>query len=295
MPCYHPASAVRLRDGSVKFVSGSLVDSSVFKLSCRQCIGCRLEHSRQWGIRCLDEAQMHSENSFLTLTVSPENVVKFGRSLDVVLVQKFLKRVRKELSPKRVRCFYCGEYTKAMNPHYHMLLFGHDFPDRKYFKTSESGFKLYRSPSLERLWPLGFSLIGDVTFESAAYVARYTLKKVGDVLDPERLVMKDTGEVLRPEFIAMSTGGRGGLGGIGTSWIKKFKGDVYPRGIRVVRGRDVRPPKFYDKLYAEEDPLGFEDLQFLRAEMICKEDNTSVRLLVKEEVTVARSKLFPRD
>lgn len=295
MACYHPAKAVRLQNGNVKFVSQATVDGSLMTLPCGQCIGCRLERSRQWAIRCLDEAQMYKDNSFLTLTMSQDSVKKFGRSLDVSLFQKFMKRVRKEVAPLRIRFFHCGEYTQAFNPHYHALMFGLGFSDRKYWCKSKSGENVYVSEMLGRLWPHGYSYIGDVTFKSAAYVARYALKKIGDWKDLERLVMKDTGEVLNPEYVTMSRGGRGGLGGIGRPWYEKFKDDVYPIGNRVVRGHDMRPPRFYDALYAVEDPLGFEDLQFRRENSFDKLDNVEYRLVAKEKVTLARLKAFPRD
>lgn len=160
--------------------------------------------------------------------------------------------------------------------------------------------KLYVSDQLSRLWPFGFHYIGDVSFESAAYVARYVMKKVVcDRDDLDRLVMKSTGEILRSEYVTMSRGsGDGSLvfdGGIGSGWYKKFKEDVYPLGNRVVRGRDMRPPKFYDNLYAVDDPFGFEDLQFVRQNSLDRADNSDVRLGVKEKVTMARLKLFPRE
>lgn len=105
MACFKPVPAVRLLNGDVRFISASLADCSDFKLPCGQCIGCRLEHSRQWAIRCMDESQMHRDNSFITLTFSPESVSKYGRSLDVGLFQNFMKRLRKEVDPLRVRFF----------------------------------------------------------------------------------------------------------------------------------------------------------------------------------------------
>ena len=287
MACYHPAKAVRLRDGNVKFVSQSTVDGELMTLPCGQCVGCRLEHSRQWAIRCLDEAQMHKSNCFITLTTSVESVQKYGRSLNLDAFQKFMKRFRKEVFPTRIRFFHCGEYTKSYLPHYHALIFGYDFPDRKYWSMNNSGsHKLYRSETLERLWPYGYSLIGDVSFESAAYVARYVLKKViGSRDDQDRLIMKDTGEVLANEYVTMSR-----RPGIGRSWYDKYKSDVYPLGNRVVRGLNMRPPKYYDTLYALDDPSNFELLKFDRFDKMDKSDNTESRLLVKEKVTNARLK-----
>lgn len=105
MQCYHPMPAVRLENGEVRFISRSLADCRDMLLPCGQCVGCRLEHSRQWAIRCLDEASMFKENCFVTLTVDPEHVAKVGRSLDVSHFQKFMKRLRKEVEPLRVRFF----------------------------------------------------------------------------------------------------------------------------------------------------------------------------------------------
>ena len=203
-----------------------------------------------------------------------------------------MKRFRKEVAPHRIRFFHCGEYTQKFFPHYHALIFGWAFPDRYYWSMNKAGtHKLFRSPQLERLWPYGFSYVGDVSFESAAYVARYVMKKVVcDRDDLDRLIMKDTGEILKPEYVTMSR-----RPGIGTSWYKKYREDVYPLGNRVIRGRDMRPPKFYDSLYAVDDPFGFEDLQFLRQNSLDKSDNTMQRLGVKEKVTMARLKLFPRE
>lgn len=167
---------------------------------------------------------------------------------------------------------------------------------------SKSEKPVYVSPQLTRLWPLGYSYIGDVTFESAAYVARYSLKKVvGTRDDSDRLVVEGTGEVLAPEYVTMSRGS--GLddpdprfrGGIGRGWYDKFSEDVYPLGNRVVRGRDMRPPRFYDNLFAVDDPGGFETMKYIRQNSVDKLDNTVARLGVKERVTMARLKLFPRD
>lgn len=151
--------------------------------------------------------------------------------------------------------------------------------------------KLYRSEILERVWPFGHSYIGDVSFESAAYVARYVLKKIKVSRDDEdRLIVPGTGEILKPEYVTMSR-----RPGIGTLWYEKFASDVYPVGKRVVRGRDMRPPRFYDKLFAIDDPGAFEALQFERMNLVDKADNNMYRLDVKERVALARTKVFPRE
>lgn len=45
---------------------------------CGGCVGCRLEKSRSWAVRCTHEASLYSSNCFLTLTYSPENLPKYG-------------------------------------------------------------------------------------------------------------------------------------------------------------------------------------------------------------------------
>ena len=72
----------------------------------------------------------------------------------------------------------CGEYGENRGrPHFHACLFNFDFPDKKVWRKTSQGHPVWRSPSLEALWPYGFSEIGSVTFQSAAYVARYIMKK----------------------------------------------------------------------------------------------------------------------
>ena len=71
------------------------------------------------------------------------------------------------------------------------------FPDRKKHSTGDSGSVIYTSEALTKLWPFGFSSIGDVTFESAAYCSRYIMKKVtGDLAESHyETVDLSTGEV----------------------------------------------------------------------------------------------------
>ena len=149
---------------------------------CGQCIGCRLERSRQWAIRCVHEASLHTDNCFITLTYSPDCLPSDG-SLNHDDFQKFFKRLRKHIAPKKIRYYMCGEYgedlqqpSKLGRPHFHACLFGLDFDDKQLYIVRDD-VKLYTSATLEKIWGKGFVTIGDVTFESAAYVARYIAKK----------------------------------------------------------------------------------------------------------------------
>lgn len=189
-------------------------------------------------------------------------------------------------------------------PHYHALIFNLGFPDKTYWKTTKSGEKIYVSPLLDRLWGFGFSSVGDVTFGSAAYVARYHVKKAGSVVGDNNYINPNTGEILAPEYVTMSRGaGKEDpdprfRGGIGRGWFDKYYSDVYPQDARVIKGVDTKPCKFYDTLYEAQDPDGFREIKLDRMVQASalRDDNTPERLEVKEKVKMAQiSKLKTED
>lgn len=303
MPCYHPMPAVRLSDGSVKFVSRNKRGvEGTLELPCGQCIGCRLERSRQWAMRCLHEASLYDRNSFITLTYDDSNLPP-GGSLSYPDFQRFMKRLRRRIGSK-VRFYAGGEYGEqgTIRPHFHACLFGYDFPDKVYYKKSSSGSKIYTSKLLESLWPYGLSSIGDVTFESAAYIARYCVaKRTGDAAKEwykcdefvdEDGVVRDS---VTPEFNRMSL-----KPGIGSRWLQKFQTDVYPRDYVVVNGVKVKPPKYYDVLFEKENPGVFSDLvaqRELDMANLKKIDHLEFwpeRMAVKEQVQLAQSSQLKR-
>jgi hypothetical protein len=277
MPCYHPMQAYPSSEPNangkrpLQFSRPHGFTGEAVEIPCAKCIGCRLERSRQWALRCVHEASMYQENCFITLTYASENVPKYG-TLKLDDWQKFMKRFRKANPEKQIRFFMCGEYGENLehskngkfgHPHYHACIFNYDFPD-KYLYSYRNGIKLFRSETLEKLWPFGYSSIGDVTFESAAYVARYVMKKqLGkNSKKAYEFLDEETGEIinLKPEFTTMSRGGTGGLGGIGKPWYEKYKGDL-KKDFITSRGVKMRPPKFYDGLLEKEDPLKIEKLK----------------------------------
>lgn len=248
-------------------------------------------------MRCMDEASLYKENSFITLTFNPKELAKRGSGLLKRDFQLFMKRIRKFTGRDRVgeepiRYFHCGEYgSRFYRPHYHALLFNLGFPDRIYLKHSKAGYPVFRSPSLERNWDYGFSSTTDVTFGSAAYVARYHVKKVGTIVSDDHFVNPRTGEMLPPEYVTMSRGSKKrGTGGLGKGWFEKFKDDVYPRDYRVIAGKDTKPARYYDCLYEKVSPGEFEEIKFDRmvnASAMAGE-NTEERLFAREKVKVAQ-------
>lgn len=287
MACFKPIKAFRDASGTLFF--SSRPGTNVFKVPCGQCVGCRLERSRQWAARCMHEAALHDENCFLTLTYRPDVCPVSLRYEDF---QLFMKRVRKQFYPRRVRFYMCGEYGEnTKRAHFHVLLFGVNFSDR----VRWSG-RLWRSAMLERLWPFGFSTIGEVTFESAAYTARYVMKKItgGEAEAHYRFVDPVTGEVIDrvPEFCHMSL-----KPGIGAGWLERYHSDVFPSGTMVVRGVESKSARYYDKLYRRVDRAGFDVMKAGRVESALDRyrDNYDDRLKVREVVTAARVRLLKRD
>lgn len=305
MPCYRPLIGYRSKDRnqsgkrSIVFNPAKALGPGRVKLPCGQCIHCRLERSRQWAIRCVHESKLHPQNSFITLTYSDKNLPP-NSSLQLSDFQKFLKRLRKKISPQKLRFFHCGEYGENLGrPHYHALLFGFDFEDKYPFKQSRNGEIYYRSPTLEELWPSGQSMIGSVTFESAAYVARYISKKITgpDAEDHYAVVDLETSETLgqkKPEYVTMSR-----RPGIGKHWFEKYSSDVFPSDEIVLRGKRLKPPKFYTNLLDEpsreavksrrESAAHHENLRLRRYA-----DLTSERLMVREIVHETQAQQLKR-
>lgn len=150
------------------------------------------------------------------------------------------------------------------------------------------GVHLYTSEHLEKLWNKGFTTTGELTFESAAYVARYVMKKItGEQADIHYVKVNfETGELnqVEPEYSVMSRGGRTGRG-IGYEWYEKFKRDT-EKGFITVRGKKCRIPRYYEKFLMLEDTdlmVEMKNDREVQAKALAY-DNTEERLAVKEKV-----------
>lgn len=301
MPCYFPLRAYKGKseDGCkirVVFRRPESWRGESLSLPCGQCVGCRLERSRQWATRCVHEASLYEDNCFVTLTYDDEHLPKDG-GLVLEDFQLFMKRLRKKYG-KGVRYYHCGEYGEQFKrPHYHALLFNHDFRDKKFF-SERNGNRVFTSDTLSGLWKKGFSVIGDVTFESAAYVARYVMKKVTG--GPAKEFYGER----RPEYSTMSR-----RPGIGKAWFDKYRGDVYPADRVIIRGAISRPPRFYDtqlgkvdasslallKIEREKNSWKFVEDYLSNGKRILVPDNCDSRLRVKEVVKRAQIATLRRE
>lgn len=237
---------------------------------------------------------MHDRNSFLTLTYNDENMPK-SWSLQIRDFQTFMKRVRKHFE-EPIRFYHCGEYDEGGRPHYHALIFGQDWSaDRTLMRRGKK--PLWRSETLEKQWPHGFSSVGRLNYQTAAYTTRYLLKKVtGDQAENhyERVGVEHDGEItqLAPEYTTMSR-----RPGIGAAWIEKYRDDVYPRDEIIISDKERKPPRYYDDYMKTIDPAVMKKIKTRRIREGKKYANEKTwrRLRVREKVTAAKAKEIPRN
>lgn len=247
MACYHAIPAIQDRPGAEIRLWPPLGNANL-ALPCGKCLGCRTDHATHWANRCTHEASQHEHNTFLTLTYDDDHIPKDGH-LRPDHLQRFIKRLRKHATSLRnslardrnvnTRYFACGEYgSTTMRPHYHALIFNGAFTD-----THRVGKDLWESDELQRLWPDGQHRIGECTPASAAYIAQYSLKKLGSGdFNP------DTGEWRRAPFLRMSL-----KPAIGADWLKKYKDDL-TQGYVVENGRKHPIPRYYRNKIKTEYP-----------------------------------------
>ena len=246
MPCYYPVRAYRAKSGRQPNGKWPLVfslrdgyEDLPVDLPCGRCIGCKLEYSKKWAVRCVHEASLYEKNVFVTLTYNDENL-PYASDGQPTLVKRdfqlFMKRLRKKYG-SGIRFYACGEYgEKYARPHYHVILFNFSPPDLRVIQRRS--YPLYTSGGLSSVWNLGFHTVGDVNFESSAYVARYILKKNN---------LKEYG-LREKEFVLMSR-----RPGIASDWFDQHKNDVYPLDAVFIQRNGklikMKPPRYYDNKF----------------------------------------------
>ena len=288
MACYHPLHAFQIgvhdETGKPKYQIESgkvlrihprlgrknIVDKWItdyIEIPCCNCIGCRLEYSRQWAVRCMFEAQQYEYNQFITLTYDNDNatwtpgVNRETGELELVTtlvpeeLVKFMKDLRRyykyHYNHDDIRFYACGEYgPKTFRAHYHLIVFNLPLEDRERLFINKSGEQIYTSETIQKIWGKGQITVGDVTWNSAAYVARYVMKKIKGKDSAEEY--KKLGIV--PEFVRMSR-----RPGIGWKYYDNNKEKIYECDEIIYtnkdgRGEKIKPCKYYDKLYDVENP-----------------------------------------
>lgn len=206
-----------------------------------------------------------------------------------------MKRLRKKYSGTTIRYYHSGEYGLATaknnwiaRPHYHALIFNLDFHDLEHFKT-QNGHKLYKSETLKDLWTHGHVSVGRVTMQSAAYVARYIMKKQfknkdnpDEVLHHYAHIDIETGEWHNrlPEYSTMSRN-------IGKQWFDEFHPEIYRNDFLTIKGEKYPIPKAYDRYYEKIEPQKLQIIRNARRAKIVPQ--TVTRLQTLETVKILRT------
>lgn len=248
-------------------------------IPCGKCLMCKIEHTSEWATRCMHELLFHKEAEFITLTYDPDRLPP-GSALHHPHVVTFMKALRDKYPAKKIKALITGEYgSQHKRPHYHLIIFGWSPEDKKLVSRSKAKNRLYSSKILEKLWPHGFVTIGEsVTAKTAAYVAKYTVKKVYSPQDYD-FVDLETGEILRrPEYLVASNG-------IGRRAYEKYGDQWFAHGYCVIDGRKVKIPRYYVKLREKTHP---EQVAAYKAKLLeelnKKGDNSPERQATKETV-----------
>lgn len=305
--CTCPLPALRHGDGSIEFLQRSAKERFLFgkyapiQIPCGQCIECRLKRAREWGVRCMHEASLHRQNCFLTLTYSDDKLL--SPSLKYKDFQDFLKRLRRRIpEDHKILHFTCGEYGETnpvtgvkdggiYRPHFHSILFNYNFDDRVPCRALGQSH-LYSSKFLDSVWTHGACRIGAVTFESCSYVARYAMKKVnGDLAKEHYMIVMPDGECIErePEMLRMSL-----KPAIGKAWFDRFGRHAYSRDSVIVRGVEMQPPRYYDKLLPEI-VRGMVNDERSKKGGVRRADHTDERNNVRDVVVTAGFNQFKRD
>lgn len=276
MRCLYPRTVGFLSDG--KTITWSQKNYSkeyaTFQLPCSKCIECRLEYARQWAVRSVHEASIHEQNSFITLTYSDEKLK--SPKLQYRDFQLFIKKLRKHIHDQeteklfpnvteikarnqlfkglskdtqdsirersQISIFVTGEYgDKTKRPHWHALIFNWRPNDTNYKYSNERGDKLFSSNILETLWGNGTTELGQITFESAGYCARYAAKKLVHGHDSDH------------DFKPISK--KSSKNAIGKKFLETHWKDIFNHGeVILADGTKSTIPRYYEKWLLKNHP-----------------------------------------
>ena len=217
------------------------------EIPCGKCDSCIEQRTKSWAIRCCLEAGQYEKNCFLTLTYNNKSLPKGGLCKKDVF--RFIKRLRNTYG-SGIRYYGCGEYGSNYDrPHYHVILFNFFPEDAIAVAPGPYGGFYYKSAELNKLWPFGFVSVGDLSFNSCAYVARYCNKKI-----------KDFGIVrMNPEFSFMSR-----RPGIGEVYFREHYDSLVAtdRIYAPIEGRYTFSSfRYFDKLIEKINPDVLQDLK----------------------------------
>jgi len=247
LSCLFPLK--RYRDASgILITKEKLATGQPLWLPCGQCGECRLSRARQWATRCTHEATQWKNSSFITLTYK-EN----PKTLCPEDTRNFIRRLR-EKKGNNFKYFLVGEYGENFDrPHYHALIFGYDFGYTKYKKIkdpkkeeSSKEHELHNtdaitSSELDDIWALGYTSVGELTFDSAAYCAQYATKKINGSMAENHYQGR------HPEFMRQSKNA------IGKQYALHYAQEIIQHNSVMANGEKQPVPQYYLKQYEKQN------------------------------------------
>ena len=189
------------------------------QVACGRCMNCRINHKLKWLGRMALEAEHAKQYVFITLTYATEHL---PRHLDLsrAELKSFLDKLRRKGLGPGMRYFAVGEYgtegEREVNPHYHVILYGHSY-SYELLKRCQEAWSVHAPRTGELLHQKGRVTVENPRSRAAmAYVLGYVTKKLTSKSD-ERLTYTDANGVEHqraPEFFHASNQpplGRAGL------------------------------------------------------------------------------------
>lgn len=254
MRCISPINASFDNAGNITYSSKKAEHGLLpFAFECRKCLPCRLNTAREKAVRAVHESKMHQDNIFLTLTYDEKHLK--SPKLQYIDFQLFMKSLREKVNRnitdksllKKITYMVTGEYgEKNKRPHWHACVFNYSPPDKKYKYTTELGYKVYESDIITKLWKRGTCDFGNLTMDSANYVARYAAKKLvhGNDQDHDYHPIHKTSSKR----------------GIGYLWIKKHWKRTFEKGFVVLEnGQPSRIPRYYVDYVKKNHPEAYRE------------------------------------
>lgn len=333
MPCNKPLLAYRDKDG-VHFTPPK-GDALQLELPCGNCLACRLAKAQERAIRCINEASMHENNIFLTLTFDNENLPE-DKNIDWEILKKFFKKLRVKYSTQKIRYYACGEYGGEFNydneakvwlwdrrnyrepkpnlprVHFHAIIFNYRPKDEEILYSNKHGQEVYSSMELTKIWGNGHISYGEVTPQSCGYVARYVTKKQNN--NPkndyvpkygQEIYDLETGELIcthptQPEIAFGSA-----RPAIGATWLEKYwKTDCFNQGFIVGPAPEYKKqpiPRYYWEWLDRNYPDTFKEYKELAAKAFQQKkaaieaDNTRERQDTKEFILGKKTETLIRE
>ena len=242
-------------------------------IDCGKCTACRVNKANEWALRVCHEMQYaNNKGCFITLTYDNKNLPKCKNKPTLMKkhLQDFVKRLRRYLEYHNlgsIRAYFgAGEYGKRTHrPHYHIIVLGWSPCDSKYLATTACKSQIYISDIVSQCWQYGFHSIGDLSFRSAAYVARYTKK----------MINCDDDEIQKPFNLSSrnipTSDGR--YGALGKQWVLDHVKDCFNLPYLSMDEFKLPIPDYYIDILSAVNPNKAEDLRLMKMDYMLGNDN----------------------